>query len=95
VDPETQKLLKETLEVNKENNILLKKLVRSHKMATIYRVVYWAIIIFTTFGAYYLIQPFLGNLLNTYGVSNQGNVNDVIKNLSNKQQMQELFDSIK
>jgi hypothetical protein len=71
VDPETKKLLEETLKVNKENNVLLHKLVRSHKMATVYRIVYWAIIIFSTLGVYYYIQPFLGNMFNAYGVSDQ------------------------
>jgi len=95
VDPETTKLLKENIALNKENNVLLHKLVRSHRMVMIYRFVYWIIIILTTLGAFYFIQPFLGNVFNTYGVSNQGNVDDIIKNLSNKEQIQSLFDSIK
>jgi hypothetical protein len=96
VDPETKKLLEETLVVNKENNVLLRKLLRSHKLATIYRVVYWALIILSVSGVYYFIQPLLGNMFNAYGVSGQGNISDVVKNLgSNQQQMQELFDSLK
>lgn len=95
MDPETKKLLRDTFEISKENNKLLHKLVRSHKMALISRVVYWAIIIFVTVGAYYYIQPFFDNLINTYGVSDQGNVGDIFKNLNNQQQIQDLFDSIK
>jgi len=97
MDPETKKLLAENIELAKQNNEMLHKLVRFQKVANIYRVVYWAIIILSTFGAYYLIQPFLNNMLNVYtgGVSGGANVTDVINNLSNKQQMQDFFDSIK
>lgn len=96
MDGDTKKLLEETLEVNKENNALLKKLLRSHKLATIYRVVYWVIIILSVSGVYYFIQPLINNMFNAYGVSGQGSISDVVKNLGNSQsQMQELFDSIK
>lgn len=91
MDPEIKQLLKENIDLTKENNILIKKMVRNQKWTNIYRVVYWGIIIFTTVGAYYFIQPFLGNMFNAYGVSGGGNVNDVIKELSNKQQMEDLL----
>ncbi len=76
---------------------MLKKMVRNQKWTNIYRVVYWGIIIFSSVGAYYFIQPFLGNLFNVYtgGVSNTSSMNDVFKNLNNKQQMQDLINSLK
>ena len=96
MDPETAKLLKESLEVSKQNNEMLKKLVRSQQVANIYRFVYWGVIIFSSIGAYYFIQPFLGNLLNVYGVSGINNVSDVTKTLnSNKQQMEDLLNALK
>jgi uncharacterized membrane protein YraQ (UPF0718 family) len=97
MDPQTQQLLKESLEISKENNQMLKKMVRNQKWTNIYRVVYWGIIIFSSVGAYYFIQPFLGNLFNVYtgGVSNTSSMNDVFKNLNNKQQMQDLINSLK
>jgi hypothetical protein len=97
VDPEVKQLLKENIALAKENNQLLRKLVHSQKMATIYRVVYWGIIILSSVGAYYFIQPYLGNLLNVYtgGVSGMNNISDITKSLSNKQQMEDLFNSLK
>ncbi len=97
MDAETKKLLTESIEVAKQNNEMLIKLVRAQKRATTYRLVYWGLIIFFTFGAYFFIQPFLSNILNVYtgGVSGTSNMSDVFKNLSNKQQMQDLINSIK
>jgi hypothetical protein len=95
MDAETKKLLQENIEISKENNQLLKKMVRNQRWTNVYRVVYWSIIILSSVGAYYFIQPFLGNLLNIYsgGTPNDSSVNvgDVLKNLSNKQQMEDLL----
>ena len=97
MDPETKQLLKESLEVSKENNEMLKKIVRNQKWTNIYRVVYWGIIIFSSVGAYYFIQPYLSSMLNLYtgGVSNFGNINDITKSLGNKQQIEDLLNSLK
>ncbi|MEK7585844.1 MAG: hypothetical protein AAB477_01255 [Patescibacteria group bacterium] len=100
MDPETKQLLKESLELSKENNHMLKKMVRSQRWTNVYRVVYWGIIIFSSVGAYYFIQPYLSNLVNVYtgGVSGLGNISDMSKNLNldaNKQQLQDLIDAFK
>lgn len=95
MDPETKQLLKDNIDLAQENNILLKKMVRNQKLTNIYRVVYWSIIIFTSVGAYYFIQPLLGNMFNVYGVSDGNNVGDVMKEFSNQQQFQDLLNSMK
>ncbi len=96
MEPEIKKLLVESIEISKENNQLLQKLVNAQKRANIYRIVYWGIIILSTFGAYYFIQPLLGNLLNVYtgGVSSGTNVGDIFKNLNDKKQTQDLINTI-
>jgi hypothetical protein len=97
MDTETKQLLTESTALAKENNALLQKLVRSQKRANIYRLVYWGLIIFFSFGAYYLIQPFLGNLLNisSGGVSGTNNISDIFKNFSDKKHVQDLINSAK
>lgn len=97
MDPETKKLLEENIEIGKSNNEMLVKLVKAQQRANIIRMVYWGLIIFFSFGAYYLIQPFLDNLLNVYtgGMSGTSSVTDVLKNFSDKGQIQDLIDSIK
>lgn len=98
MDNDTKKLLDETVTLAKENNMLLQKLVRAQKWAMIYRAVYWSIIIFSSLGAYYFIQPYIGNLLNLYtggGATNMSTVNDITHKLSDKNQIQDLLNSIK
>lgn len=100
MDPETKQLLRESIDISKENNVMLKKMVRSQKWTNIYRVVYWSIIILSSFGAYYFIQPYLGSLINLYsgGVSGLENISDISKNLNlktEKQQFQDLLEAFK
>jgi len=97
MDPQLQKLLSENLELAKENNELLHKLIRAQKAAMIYRVVYWAIIILSTVGALFFIKPMLSSLVGVYtgGASDGSNVSDVFKNLSDKKQIQDFVNSMK
>lgn len=77
MDPETKQLLK-------ENNEMLKKLVRYQKWNQIYRILYWGIIIFSSVGAYYFIQPYLSGLLNVSG--DVSNISNITKNFGGQQQ---------
>ncbi len=97
MDEVTKQLLKETLEVSKANNVMLVKLARSQKRANIYRLVYWGVIVFFSFGIYYLIQPFMNNLMSLYtgGASDGSSFTDLMKNFSNKEQLNNLIDTIK
>ncbi len=66
MDEETKKLIKEDLEVNKENNKLLNKLVWYQKWARWLNIIKWIIVIGTTLGALYYIQPLIEDLFSTY-----------------------------
>jgi hypothetical protein len=66
MDPETKAILSQTLELSKQNNLMLQQIVRAQKIAKIYRMVYWGIIILFTLGSYIFLQPYLGNLLSVY-----------------------------
>ncbi|MEY2671586.1 MAG: hypothetical protein RL687_3 [Candidatus Parcubacteria bacterium] len=67
MDQDIKKLLEENLELSKENNELLKKVRNTQKLAQIYRIVYWVVIIGASYGAYYFVQPYIGGILNVYG----------------------------
>lgn len=56
----------ESKELLKENNKLLKKLVRSQRWSSITRAVYWIIIIAVTLGLYYYVQPYIDNARGLY-----------------------------
>jgi hypothetical protein len=67
VDPESKKLLEETLNLAQENNKMLHSLQRSMRMSRILSVVYWVFILGSAIGAYYLIQPYVDQLIGIYG----------------------------
>ncbi len=97
MDQETKELLRESIEISKENNEMLKKMVRAQKWTNIYRVVYWSIIIFSSVGAYYFIQPYLSSMVNLYtnGVSDISNISNSLNIKTDKQQFQDLLDAFK
>ena len=75
MDPESKKLLEETLKLAKENNDILHSMRRSMRIQRIMSILYWVLIIGSTVGAYYLIAPYLGQLMDVYS-----GAGDVINN---------------
>ena len=93
MDEEAKALLKQNIELAKENNEMLKRLIRAQKLSNIYRVVYWTIIILSTFGAYYFIEPYISNFLhfNTVPTTQGGtSMTDMVNSLGDRQQFQNL-----
>jgi len=65
----------ELLELTRENNKILKSMRRHQRWASVIHALYWLAIIGLSFGSYYLIQPYLESILQTYttiqdGISN-------------------------
>jgi hypothetical protein len=93
VDPDIKNLLEENLKLSKENNELLIKIRSVQRWSQISRIFYWLIIIGVSFGAFYFIQPYIGNLLNVY----TGGVSDIgtIKNIGNGLNLNNIQDMVK
>ena len=70
MDPESQKLLEENLALSKENNEMLHSIRRSMRMARFMSILYWAFIIGSAVGAFYLIQPYIEQLKDVYSGAN-------------------------
>lgn len=68
--PEEHSLLERTYKMVEENNGMLRSIRRSSRLAIFMRILYWAVIIILSFGAYYFIQPYLTTMLNV--ISNAG-----------------------
>jgi len=95
MDEETKKLLEENLTLTRENNQMLSKLVLYQKWNQIYRVAYWAIIILSTLGAFYFLQPYLSSLIGVYtGGAGVSSIGDISKTIGDKSQMQDLLKSL-
>jgi hypothetical protein len=65
--PEELRLLVETRDLALENAKTLKSIQRSLRASMIVKVVYWVIILGITFGAFYLIQPYIDFLTGSIG----------------------------
>jgi hypothetical protein len=66
MDPESKKLLEDTLRLAQENNTMLHSLRRSLRITRIMSLLYWIFIIGSAVGAYYLIQPYVDGLRGVY-----------------------------
>ena len=67
--PEEKSLLERTHKLAEENNKILHGIRRSNRISAFMRIAYWTVIIVLSFGAYYLIQPYLTFLTGLTGGS--------------------------
>lgn len=66
MDPESQKLLKETFELAKENNQMLRKIRSVQKWAAFWSLFKIFVIVGIALGTFYFLQPYLDGAMNTY-----------------------------
>ena len=81
MSPEEKALIEKTLELEKENNHLLRSIKRSMRISGVMNTIYWIFIIGSAVGAYYLIQPYVAQLTSIYGQASH-----VLDNLRNSKQ---------
>lgn len=67
MDPKDRELLEKTFNLAEENNSLLRSMRRSMRVSQAFRVIYWVVIIGLSVGAYYVIQPYVDQLMEVYG----------------------------
>ncbi len=67
MSPEQIELLKRAVALSEENNDILRSMQRSQRITRFIRIVYWVVIIGSTIGAFYLIQPYIDSLKDAYG----------------------------
>lgn len=86
--------LDEILELQKDNNKMLKKVLNHQKMANLMKILYWIVIIGITYGMFAYFKPYLTNLKNIY---TQGSgILDNLKDVgANQQQLDQLDGLIK
>ncbi len=80
MEEETKRLLKENLELSRENNKILRKIRRSAIVGNIMRLFYWAFIIGVPVFLYFqFLEPYLAQLLDVYSGLQSGaeNVQEV------------------
>lgn len=66
MDPELKHLLEKNIELNEQNNAMLKRLTKALRWNQFWGIVKWTIIIGSAIGAYYWLQPVLQRTLEGY-----------------------------
>jgi hypothetical protein len=66
MSPEEKELLEKTYALAEENNQILRGIRRINRWGVAYKVVYWVLIIALSYGAYVYIEPYVGQLVETY-----------------------------
>lgn len=66
MESEIRKLLEQNLELEKENNSMLRKLRNGQKWSRVGRLFYWLFLIAITLGGYYYIAPYTRILSKVY-----------------------------
>ncbi len=66
MDPLIDARLKGIEEKLEKNQELLIRIRRVQKNGQLFKIFYWSLIILATFGAFYYIQPYINQLMETY-----------------------------
>ena len=74
--PEEKSLLERTYTLSVENNLILRSMRRTARIAAVMRVIYWVVIIGLSIGAYYVIQPYVNMLIDSL-MQLQGSVKSI------------------
>lgn len=73
--PEEKELLNRIAKTVDENNHMLRRIRSSMRWASVFRWIYWILIIGTAIGAFVYIQPYLDAIVNSYSQIQNGNSN--------------------
>ncbi len=82
MNPNEKELLQKTYELTEENNKILRGIRRSNRWSSLFRAVYWIVIIGISIGAFIYIQPYVDSVMKAYN-SIQTDLNTV-KSVANK-----------
>ena len=65
--PEEKELLEKSVVLAEDNNKILRSMRNSMRWGRIMTVVYWILIIGISVGAFYFLQPYVDQVIKTYG----------------------------
>jgi hypothetical protein len=89
---EERSLLERTYKLAEENNEILRAMRRANRFSTVMRILYWVAIIGLSFGAYYLIQPYINATMDAYSQLS-GSINGVEQKINSAQNTIDTFKS--
>lgn len=92
-DPKEKKLLVRIAALTEENNRLLRKMRTSQIVGRVMTILYWLVILGFGVGLYYIIQPYLQEVLDAYN-SVQGSIDNVQNAADNIPNIGELIENV-
>lgn len=72
MNPDEKAMLKEAIQLSRDNNDILKGLRSRNRWATFFRILYWAVVLSIVFGAYYYLQPVISAFSQAFGGISDG-----------------------
>lgn len=66
MSPEEKELLKRSVALAEDNNLMLRSMQRSLRISRIISLIYWVLIIGSAVGAFYIIQPYMNQVIGVY-----------------------------
>ena len=78
MSPEERELLNKSVSLAEDNNRMLHSMKRSMFWAHVMNTLYWILIIGVSVGAFYFIQPYIDQVVKTYG-----SVSAMLRNFKN------------
>lgn len=94
VDPDIDNRLRAIEAKVDENHRILVRMRRTQRNAGLVRVGYWVILILLSFGAWYYIQPYIGQLGAAYGLTH-GDTNGTAQDGTQTTNINDLLDQLK
>lgn len=84
--------LQEILRLTQENNEMLRFMKRREEIGTIFKVIYWGLILASAYGAYYYVQPYLNLMVQNLQIlsSSTESLQSVLKQTEGLQDTQNL-----
>ena len=65
--PEERATLERVAKLAEESNDILRKMRRTSRISGFMHILYWAVIILISLGAYYFVQPYIDMAMKLYG----------------------------
>jgi hypothetical protein len=61
MEEEAKKILEENLEISRQSLKILKGIRRGNRIAMVFKVLYWLVILGAVAGAFYFLEPYIKN----------------------------------
>ena len=81
MDEQERKMLEEALELSRDNNVMLRKLVHAQRMASFWKLVYWTIIILAILVSYYWLESYISPLVTFFSGQDFAKVMNAVHSL--------------